>query len=121
MHQIGAIFYVVWGGLHLLAAVQVWRLGSGMSEGMARARVFQSAWNLAFLATLVSLVAVVLNWQNSPTGYWLNLALASATDIGFIVLILAPGYLPLWPGSVGPALWLLATTFSTLGMLGAAA
>lgn len=119
--MIGAIFYLAWGGLHLLAAYQVRRLGLGMSEGMVRGRLFQSAWNLAFLAIMVSVVAVALNWQNSTIGYWLNLAVASVTDIGFIIFILRPGYAPLWPGSLGPALWLLATLFSTLGLLGIAA
>jgi len=54
-------------------------------------------------------------------GYWLNLAAASVTDIGFIVFILRPGYLPLKPGLLGPILWLLATIFSTWGVLAFAA
>ena len=81
----------------------------------------RSAWNLAYFAGLVSVVAVVYNWSNSSLGYWLNLVTARVTDIGFIVYILAPGYVPLRPGILGPALWLLAAIFSTLGVLAIAA
>jgi hypothetical protein len=41
------------------------------------------------------------------------------TDMGFVVFVLAPGYRPLRPGLLGPALWILAVIFSTLGLLGA--
>ena len=45
--------------------------------------------------------------------------MASVTDVGFIIFVLAPGYMPLRPGSLGPALWVLAVIFSTLGQLAA--
>ncbi len=121
MHQIGAVLYLAWGLLHLLAAYQVYKLGSSQPAGMIRGRLRQSAWNLAFFAVLVSVLAVVFNWHNSSLGYWLNLTAASVTDIGFILFILAPGYVPLRPGILGPALRLLATVFSTLGVLTIAA
>ncbi|HLC02468.1 MAG TPA: hypothetical protein VJK02_05485 [Anaerolineales bacterium] len=121
MHQIGAVLYVGWGLLHLLAAYQVYKLGSSMPAGMVQGRLHQSAWNLAYFAVFVSVVAVVYNWHNSSLGYWLNLAAAGVTDIGFIVFILMPGYLPLRPGILGPVLWLLATVFSSLGILTIAA
>jgi hypothetical protein len=114
MSQLGATFYVFWGLLHLLAAFQVYKLGTRQAAGMVQGRIFQSAWNLAFFAVFVTVVAVVYNWKNNPAGYWLNLIMTSVTDIGFIVGVLAPRYLPLWPGSLGPALWLLALVFSTL-------
>jgi hypothetical protein len=72
-------------------------------------------WNLAALAVAVIAVAAVYNWFNNPAGYWLNLALTSVTDVGFILFVLVPGYLPLWPGLLGPGLWILAVIFSTLG------
>ena len=52
---------------------------------------------------------------NSPLGFWLNLALTSVTDVGFILFIIVPGYLPLGPGLLGPGLWVLALIFSALG------
>ncbi len=117
MFQIGALLYVGWGLLHLYAAFQVQKLGSRQAAGMVQGRIYQNAWNLAFFAVAVTVVAVVFNWNNSPAGFWLNLVMASVTDIGFIVFVLAPGYLPLRPGILGPALWILAVSFSTLGLL----
>ena len=117
MHQTGAIFYILWGVLHLFAAFQVYKLASKQEAGMVQGRIYQSAWNLAFFAIFVIVVAIVYNWKNSTLGYWLNLLAASVTDIGFIVYILIPGYLPLRPGILGPVLWVLATIFSTLGII----
>ena len=63
-----------------------------------------------------SVVAIGFNWRNSRVGYWLNLVLVSATDLGFVIFVLAPGYLTLFPGVVGPMLWVLAVVLSTLGL-----
>src|SRR5437870_10652160 len=117
MVQVGALFYVAWGLLHLYAAKQVYKLGSRQAAGMVQGRIYQSALNLAFFAVAVMVVAVVYNWNNSLAGYWLNLVMSSVTDIGFIAFVLAPGYLLLSPGILGPALWILAWSFSTLGLL----
>ena len=119
MHQIGAVFYGLWGLLHLFAAYQVYKLGSRQAPGMVKGRIYQSAWNLAYFAVAVIVVAVLYNWNNNLSGYWLNLVMTSVTDIGFIVFVLRPGYVPLRPGVLGPALWILAVTFSTLGQLAA--
>ena len=118
MQQIGALFYVAWGVLHLYAAYQVYsRLGARQPAGMLQGRIYQSAWNLAFFALAAIAVALVFNWGNSPLGFWLNLTLTSVTDIGFIIFVLWPGYLPRWPGWLGPALWVLALIFSSLAQL----
>jgi len=78
-------------------------------------RLYQSAWNLAFFALATGLIAVIYNWNNRPEGYWLNLLMTSVTDIGFILFILKPRYLPLPSGLLGPALWLAAILFSSIG------
>ena len=117
MPQIGAVLYVLWGLLHLFAASQVFKLGSSLQLGMVQGRIYQNAWNLGYFAIFVVVIAVAYNWQNSPLGYWLNLITASVADIGFILFILVPGYLPLRPGILGPALWILAVIFSTLGVM----
>jgi len=119
MTQIGALFYVAWALLHLNAAYKVYQLGSRQAAGMVGGRIYQSAWNLAFFAIAVAVVAVAYNWFNNPMGFWLNLILTSVTDIGFILFVVAPGYLPLWPGLLGPALWAAALLFSTVGFLAA--
>ncbi|MFI5186434.1 MAG: hypothetical protein ACHQF0_06905 [Chitinophagales bacterium] len=117
MYQTGAVIYILWGLLHLFAGFQVFKLGAKVEPGTVRGRVYQNALNLACFAVIVMVIAVVYNWKNSPLGYWLNLVLASTTDIGFTICILVPGYLPLKPGIFGPALWILATIFSTLGII----
>jgi hypothetical protein len=103
--------------LHLWAAYLVYKLGGRQPAGMVRGRVLQGAWNLLWLALAVMVVAVVFNWRNAAAGYWLNLGLTSITDVGFIVFVLAPRYLPLRSGILGPVLWVLAVVFSTLGIL----
>lgn len=115
--RIGAILYVFWGILHIVAAYKVLVLGQSLEQGMVQGRLYQDAWNLLFFALFGIAVAVFYNWRNSKIGYWLNLVVVSAGDIGFIITILIPGYLPLFPGSLGPILWLLALAFSTLAIL----
>jgi len=115
--KLGAVTYVLWGLLHIQAARLVHMLGQTLEPGMVQGRIYQGAWNLLFFALFGIVVAILLNWKNSRLGYWLNLVVVSAADIGFIVTILMPGYVPLVPGGIGPLLWILALVFSTLGIL----
>ncbi len=118
MHaRIGAALYILWGILHIVAAYKVFALGQSLEQGMVQGRLYQDAWNLLFFALFGIAVAVFYNWRNSKIGYWLNFVVVSVGDIGFIITILIPGYLPLFPGSLGPILWLLALVFSTLAIL----
>jgi hypothetical protein len=115
--KLGAVTYVLWGLLHIHAARLVYMLGQSLEPGMVQGRIYQGAWNLLFFALFGIVVAILLNWKNSRLGYWLNLVVISAADIGFIVTILMPGYVPLFPGGIGPLLWVLALVFSTVGIL----
>ena len=115
--KLGAVTYVLWGLLHIQAARLVYMLGQTLEPGMVQGRIYQGAWNLLFFALFGIVVAILLNWKNSRLGYWLNLVVVTAADIGFVVAILMPGYVPLVPGGIGPLLWLLALAFSTLGIL----
>ena len=115
--KLGAVTYVMWGLLHIQAARLVYMLGQTLEPGMVQGRIYQGAWNLLFFALFGIVVAILLNWKNSRLGYWLNLVVISAADIGFIVTILMPGYVPIFPGGIGPLLWVLALVFSTLGIL----
>ncbi|MEP1327338.1 hypothetical protein [Pseudophaeobacter sp.] len=40
----------------------------------------------------------------------------SAGDIGFILTLLVPGTLPLMSGGLGPVLWIIALTLSTIAL-----
>ena len=84
---------------------------------MVQGRVYQGAWNLLFFALVGMTVAVAFNWHNSRVGYWINLITVSVTDIGFIAFVLAPGYLPIFPGILGPVFWVLGVLFSTIGLI----
>jgi len=118
--KLGAVTYVLWGLMHIQAARFVFMLGQTLEPGMVQGRIYQDAWNLLFFALFGIVVAVTLNWKNSRLGYWLNLVVVSAGDIGFIITILVPGYIPLLPGGLGPVLWVIALIFSTLGIMAAA-
>ncbi len=114
--RLGAVTYVLWGLLHIQAARLVFMLGSSLEPGMLQGRIYQDAFNLLFFALFAIAVAVKLNWNNSRLGYWLNLVVVSAADIGFIVYVLVPGYAPMIPAGLGPLLWVLALICSTIGI-----
>ena len=115
--RLGAVAYVLWGLLHIQAARLVYMLGNSLEPGMVQGRIYQDAFNLLFFALFAIVVAVALNWKNSRPGYWLNLVVVSAADIGFILYLLVPGHVPLIPGGAGPLLWIIAVIFSTLGIM----
>ena len=112
----GSILYILWGVLHIVAAFKVYTLGQTLEPDMVQGRVLQDAWNLLFFALFGMTVAIKYNWRNSKLGYWLNFVVISAGDIGFIIFLLIPGYVPLVPGALGPLLWLLALGFSTAAL-----
>lgn len=114
--NLGAVAYVLWGLLHLQAARMVYMLGQNLEAGIVQGRIYQDAWNLLFFALFGIAVAVSFNWKNSHLGYWLNLVVVSAADIGFIIAVLIPGYVPMIPGILGPLIWLVAILLSTIGI-----
>jgi hypothetical protein len=115
--KLGAVAYVCWGILHIEAARKVYMLGQTLEPGIVQGRIYQDAWNLLFFALFGIIVGAFLNWKNSRLGYWLNLAVVSAADIGFIVAVLIPGYISLVPGVLGPLFWILALIFSTVAVI----
>lgn len=114
--RLGAIAYILWGFLHIQAARMVYTLGDTLDPGMVQARIYQDAFNLLFFALFAIVVAFWLNWKNDKIGYWANLIVISAADVGFIYHVLMPGYVPMIPGGLGPLLWIIAVTFSTIGI-----
>ena len=115
--KIGAFFYIIWPCLHLLAAYSVYALGRSLDSSMVQGRVFQDAWNLLFFSIVAISVAATLNWRNSVWGYWINFATVGIADIGFILFVIVPGHMPVWPSILGPVFWALATIFSTIALL----
>ncbi len=115
--KLGSVTYILWGILHIEAARKVYLLGQTLDPGMLQGRILQDAWNLLFFAIFAIVVAIFFNWKNSRLGYWMNLTVVSAGDIGYIVFVLVPGYVPFMPGALGPILWILAVLFSTVGIV----
>ena len=116
-YRIGAVFYILWSLLHLMAAWKVAGLAADL-DGMVQARIMQDAWFLGGSAVFGSTVAILWNWHNHPTGYWLNLLVLGFTDVSFVVLVVAPGHLPLFPhGVLGPTLYLVAAIATTVGFI----
>ncbi|MCB1716421.1 MAG: hypothetical protein KDK04_14360 [Candidatus Competibacteraceae bacterium] len=92
-------------------------MGQSLEPGLVQGRVFQDAWNLVFFALFGAIIGIRYVWYNSRLGYWLNLVVVSAGDIGFIVTLLVPGIVPIVPGGLGPLLWLIAAGLSTVAIL----
>jgi hypothetical protein len=136
--RIGAMLYILWGLLHILAGV--WMLDKLSSEGgrgllamigtavprdelptavggVAEGVLGFHSWNMIWLGAFALIVGAFLNWRNSRIGYWSNLGVVGAADLGLIFAHLLPGHMALADGFLGPALWALAALFSTIGIL----
>ena len=87
--RIGAVFYVLWGIFHLVAANAVYALAE-QSTGMVRGRLLQDAFYLLFFALAGILMAILLNWRNDKQGYWMNGTLIAFADIPFVLFVLVP-------------------------------
>jgi hypothetical protein len=114
--KIGSASYVVWGLLHIISAIQGFMLAASLDPGLVRGKLSQGAWDLLFFALASIGIAVFYNWKNDVLGYWLNLVLVSAADIGFIVFVLIPGYISIFPGILGPIFWISGVFFSSIGI-----
>ena len=116
--RIGAFLYVIWGALHLLAAFGIYKLALTLPDGLARGRLVQGAFDLGVFALQAIAVAVILNWRNNHTGYWFNAVVVGIVDLAFIVLLIVPGYVAASLAAfAGPAIYVIATIFSTVGVL----
>jgi hypothetical protein len=114
--KLGSIFYIAWGLLHIKAAYDEFLLGASLENGLVQGKINQGAWDLMMFALASILIAILLNWKNDRLGYWLNLAVVSAADIGFILFVLLPGRVAFFSGILGPVFWILAAIFSTIGI-----
>lgn len=114
----GAVFYALWSILHLVAVNDQYRYALELEAGMTQGRLLQGATYLLAFALTAIFVAVFLNWRNSLTGYWINLAVVALADIPFILFVLVLGHMPIFPGVIGPLLWVTGLLFTTLALRG---
>ena len=116
---VGAVFYLLWGLLHIQAGVTIASLGLGLHKStMVQGRIYQdSFYTFSAAAALIITVMVsawkVSDWKGWKCCYWLTLGIAAATVVSFIIFILVPGYMKLWPGLEGPGAWGIAWSFWT--------
>lgn len=137
-YKIGAVFFILWGVMHIAFAYQIFDmningstidvidtiyLDAGPVEtprelgSVIGALMNQHAWNLLWFGVVSTVIGVFFNWRNSVAGYWVNMVVVGAADIGFIGAILLPGYASLAVGIWGPIFWILGVIFSTIGVL----
>jgi len=114
--KIGAVLYVIWGLLHIFAAIDEFSVGATHEKGLVQGKINQGAWDLLFFALFAIVVAVKYNWNNDSLGYWLNLIVVSAADIGFLIFVFFPGHVAFFPGILGPVFWISGAIFTTLGI-----
>lgn len=116
--KIGGAVYVAWGVLHLVAAWGIHVLAASLPPGIAYGRMEQACWHLVIFALLTMALGISLNWRNDKAGYWINLVVVAAVDLGFILLLVVPGYIAASVGSLaGPIVYVVAAVFSTIGRL----
>src|SRR5215472_10633984 len=105
--RIGAVLYVLWGLVHYSAAYGAYQLAQSTPLTIEHGRLEQLAFYLASFAT-AGIAFATLNWRNNRLGFWCNAVTIGIADISFILFVLIPGFVPTWPGIVGPALWVTA-------------
>ena len=119
--KLGAALYVCWGLLHFTAAYSVYQLAQNSPANMVQGRLMQTAFYVVAFAVTAIVLAITLNWRNDRLGFWANGVIIGIADIPFILFVLVPGYMPWWPGLLGPALWIAAFFFTGLARMNATA
>jgi predicted membrane metal-binding protein len=133
--SIGALFYGLWGLLHLVSSgLALWLSYLDQPPGWAAlmadavpgrwsgadeltlAVVRHHSLNVALFGLVSIVIAIALNRRNSRVGWLANLIVVSIVDLGFVLFIVAPGHVPLGLGLVGPSFWLLGAVFTSIGL-----
>jgi hypothetical protein len=139
--RIGAVFFVLWGLAHVVGGA--FQLVTLATEGPgaltvliasahpapadpyvvaapAAAFMQMGAWTITWIGVFVTVVAIGLNWRNSPLGYAINMGVVGAADAGLVFAMLAPGHMSWSDGAVGLVLYAFAAVFATVGVVQAA-
>jgi hypothetical protein len=130
--RIGAVFFGLWGLLHLIggSAILATTLGGGPAAGfafyeqssgdftpLAAAILAMNSFTIAWVGALVIVIAATMNWRNDCTGFLLNVALAGLMDVALVIFLLAPGFVSLGDALNGISLLVIAVIFSSVGLL----
>ena len=119
IHKIGAVFYVLWGIIHVIGgstilfqedsslqiAMQATAIPLGefqeFSNSALHGILSYHAFNIVWFGIFAILVSVLLKWKNSAFGYWINLLVLSAIELGLLFFLLIPGYMSWSDGGIG--------------------
>lgn len=129
--KIGAAFYFLWGLLHIVgggvllaasikspeAGYAFYADAQGAYPPAAGAVLAYNSFAIIWIGALTAVIAVTMNWKNRPAGAWLNFALAGLSDVGLIVFLMAPGFVPVASGAQGISLFVLAAVFTAAGLV----
>ncbi len=133
IHKVGAMFYVLWGVLHIFGGGMIMMQDNSVFQIAMQAtgtnpEEFQSlsnqalsgilsyhAYNIVWFGVFAIVVSLAYNWKNIRLGYWLNLLVLSAVELGLVIFLLLPGYQAFSSGGIGISLFVLAVIFSSLG------
>lgn len=115
--KIGAVAYALWSLLHIILGAT--RLSERAADGLlaeATGRLAQGHWTLLYLGVF-GLIVSYFNWKNSAAAYWAAAFIISAEDIGFILFPVLHGGTPFPASVIGPGLWLIGLTFTTIAFV----
>lgn len=117
--RMGACCYAAWGLFHCKVAWDIFVLGSA-EQGLAQGRLYQLSAYMLTIALFVLVVGLWRNWHNDRAGYFLNLGVAGWADGIWLLVLVAPGYVPPLRGLAPPAIFLLGAALTTIAQRGAA-
>jgi len=135
--RIGAVAYILWGLVHIAGGLAMLSVSSEgptpflqmLTENssivvpepensfvtLATKEVFAfHSFNIVWMGLLATVIAVRMNWKNSVTGYWMNMAIVGFADLGLIIFMVVPGVIHITDAWIGPLLFIVAIIFSTI-------
>ena len=123
--QIGAVCFVLWGLLHLAGGSMIlislsespdkgfayYQHSEAPFPGLAGSVLGYLSYFVLWLGALVAFIGVRYNWRNHECGLALNTLLVLLTEIGLVIFLILPGYVPWTEASPGLLLLLAGSVF----------
>lgn len=114
--RISAVLWIIWGIVHMLAAVLIVPVDPGtaignIADAVPRAEVAgdyhaalsgilsQHGWNLGWIG-LTTLICGVLMWRGNLTAIWLAALVGGLADLGYFMFLDVPGFVNFIPGTL---------------------
>jgi hypothetical protein len=116
--RMGALCYIVWGAFHVRVAHDIYVMGAAQT-GTSQGRLYQLAAYILTIALFAVIVGAFGNWRNSARAYWLNLSVVGWADGIWVIVVVMPGYVPLFRGLIPPAIFILGALLTTIAQRGA--